>query len=413
MKPGKRLIWTGLLLAVLPATATANNTVLSGIFDGSEPKIAARPGTCQGAPALGYQAIPNVQVSASGVYVIADAFNFNGADLAIQIYRNSFNPNAPNNNLLTPNGIDIADAVTLNSGTNYVVVAQHWCQNREGAWALTFSGPGSVSSGNAVVTPDFTDGEFSGADPIASTDCGNSQYQESGPIQVSRDGTYYYTDMSINFAVDMCLQVYSAPFDPNSPNANRVGNPMDDFGSVDLEAGQNYYFVAQPLQVSQDGEFFFVFAPPAPFSISHALAGGWFNEDTAGQGLVIDVFDNSNQMFAAWFTYDLERPDAGVTPMIGDAGHRWLTAQGPFSGDTADMLIYWTSGMIFDSADPPFAQEQDGTLTVQFFDCISGQVTYDLGAANVTGQFPIIRLANDAQSLCESLLAGPGQPGPL
>jgi len=56
---------------------------------------------------------------------------------------------------------------------------------------------------------------------------------------------------------------------------------------------------------------------------------------------------------------------------------------------------------------------QDGTLTVEFFDCLSGQVTYDLGSVNVSGQLPIQRLANDAAELCENLISGPGQPGPL
>jgi len=37
--------------------------------------------------------------------------------------------------------------------TNYVLVVQHWCFNREGAWAVTFSGPGSVNSTSAVTVP--------------------------------------------------------------------------------------------------------------------------------------------------------------------------------------------------------------------------------------------------------------------
>jgi len=32
----------------------------------------------------------------------------------------------------------------------------------------------------------------------------------------------------------------------------------------------------------------------------------------------------------AWFTHDTERPDTGVEAILGEPGHRWLTAQGPY-----------------------------------------------------------------------------------
>jgi hypothetical protein len=396
----------------LPGTLWAANTVLSGIFDGSETRIAPLPGTCSGAASLGYRAVSGVRVSAGGSYSVVDAFNNLGVDVTALLYSGSFNPNAPQANLLTPAGIDEWDLVSLSSGTNYVLVVQHWCENREGAWAVTFAGPGSVNTSAAVTVPDLTEGSFSAADPIADTACGDSQYQQFGPVQVARSGLYYYADISIYHAVDMCLQVYTAPFNPGSPNANRIA-AMDDVGVVQLEAGEDYYFVVQPLDEPDEGEFFYVFAPPAPFRISHALAGGWFEPATAGQGFLMDVFDNVNSMFLAWFTYDLERPDPGTSAMIGDPGHRWLTAQGPFSGDTAELDVYWTSGMIFDSATPPFSQTQDGSMTVEFFDCATGLVTYDLGNSGEQGQVPIQRLANDAVELCETLFEGPDKPGPL
>ena len=69
--------------------------------------------------------------------------------------------------------------------------------------------------------------------------------------------------------------------------------------------------------------------------------------------------------------------------------------------------------MIFDSASPPTEQTQDGEMTVEFFDCATGVVTYDLGSSGARGEVPIQRLANDAVPMCESLTEGPGQPGPL
>jgi hypothetical protein len=263
------MILGALAVTWLPGTLWATNTVLSGIFDGSETRIAPLPGTCSGAPSLGYRSVSGVQVSASGSYSVVDAFNNLGVDVTALLYSGSFNPNAPQSNLLTPGGIDEWAEIGLSSGTNYVLVVQHWCFNREGAWAVTFSGPGSVNSASAVSIPALTQGSFSGADPIADTDCGDSQYRQTGPVQVTRSGAYYYRDISYYHAVDMCLQVYTAPFNPANPNANRVGDDMDDLGAVELQAGEDYYFVAQP-SVERTGEHF-VFAPPA--LLDHARDG--------------------------------------------------------------------------------------------------------------------------------------------
>jgi hypothetical protein len=407
------------VLLALPASAVAASSVLTGTFDGSEPKTGALPGTCDTSDAIGYQKVDSFQVSSSGVYTVTDVFDFFGVDIVGEIYEGSFDPGSPFTNLVTPIGVDILEDVNLNAGTNYVLVVQHYCVNpdrvwinREGAWAMTFSGPGEASSVAKADVPEMTGGNFTGGDPTAATECGDSQYQESGPVQVSTGGNYSYLDVSINFDVDMCLQIYTAPFDPDSPEANRVGL-LDDDGSIELQTGQDYYFVAQPFNQPTNGEFFYVLAPPAPFSITYAMSGSWFFPPTSGQGFLIDVFDTANLMFLAWFTYDLERPAGDVAAMIGDPGHRWLTALGPTVGNTAQLDINWSSGMIFDSAVPPVTNDADGSLTVEFYDCYTGLVTYDLGASGRKGTVAIERILNDAVPLCETLTVGPGMPGPL
>jgi len=274
-----------LLTFIVHGSVFATNSVMSGFFDGSEPTTTNLPGTCSDPSQLGYQLVSGVQVSMSGSYTVVDVYNFQGIDISALIYRNSFNPNSPETNLLTPFGVDDSEDVTLTAGEQYVLVVQHWCASRDGAWAVSFSGPGSVSAGNVVIVPNHTMGSFSDADPMADTNCGNSQYQQSDAVQVSRNGFYYYNDVSINFAVDMCLSIY---FNSANPSANLVAS-IDDVGFVELETGRNYYFVAQPLNTATTGEFFYVLSPPAPFRINTAMSGSWFNPETSGQGFFMDI----------------------------------------------------------------------------------------------------------------------------
>jgi hypothetical protein len=417
------------LCMLAPTAAFAANSVLSGVFDGSEMKTAPLPGTCGGTNPLGYLQAGSFKVSVSGQYTILDAYNVIGVDISALVYSGSFNVNSPLTNLVTVDGGDDASAVNLIAGTNYILVVQQWCSNsdnrewvnRQGAWAVALSGPGTVTSDLKVTVPAMTEGTFAASDPNADTVCGNSQYQQSGPVRVSTSGTYYYSDLALNYywagltpysLVDMCLQIFTAPFNPANPAANRVF-AEDDYGSVDLVAGKDYYFVTQPLDVEAEGDFFYMFAPSAPFGITFAMSGSWYFPDTTGQGFLIDVFDTANLMFLAWFTYDLERPASGVTAMIGDPGHRWVTAVGPFQGNTANLDITWNSGMIFDSETPAVVRDSDGTMTVEFFDCYSGRVTYNLGASGRTGEVPIERIVGDAVPFCKFMTKGPGAPGPL
>lgn len=397
-----------------PGAAWGADAVLSGVFDGSEPKTANLPGNCSTPGQFPFQDIP-FQVSATATYDLFDAFEFNGVDVTALVYENNFNPNNPQQNLLTPVGVDVSASAPLAVNTQYRLVVQQWCQAREGAWAVTLAGPGNVESPNLRMVPAFTSGNFSAGDPLLNGPCGNTPFVQTGPVQVSRSGDYFYTDVSIAHAVDMCLQVYSAPVNPANPAQNRVAD-FDDFGSVVLESGQDYFFVAQPLDFGdapQEGAFFFVLAPPAPFRLNAGLNGSWFNPATAGQGFFLDVFDNINQIFLAWFTYDLERPGMGAVAMIGDPGHRWLTAFGPFEGGKAQLDIEWTTGGVFDTVSPAPTQTVDGTIELEFTDCNSGTFGYDLGTANAVGEVPMQRIANDGIALCESLTGGPGMPGPL
>ena len=143
----------------------------------------------------------------------------------------------------------------------------------------------------------------------------------------------------------------------------------------------------------------------ASFQINPGLNDAWFNLATNGQGLLITVFPDIKQMFVAWFTFDTERPPEDVGAFLGEPGHRWLTAQGPYDGDTANLTIFVTEGGIFDAAVPVADTDPagDGTLTIEFADCSEGLVSYQITSLDISGEIPIQRISPDNVPLCESL----------
>lgn len=141
------------------------------------------------------------------------------------------------------------------------------------------------------------------------------------------------------------------------------------------------------------------------FSINAGLNDAWYNPATNGQGFLITALPAIQSMFVAWFTFDTERPPLGTPSGVGEPGHRWLIAQGPYSGDTATMTIYVSKGGVFDSVSPAATTDPagDGTLTIEFADCVNAMVTYDITSAGLSGEIPIERIAGDNVALCESL----------
>ena len=139
------------------------------------------------------------------------------------------------------------------------------------------------------------------------------------------------------------------------------------------------------------------------FMINAGLNDAWLNTETLGQGFFITVFPEISSIFLAWFTYDTERPDESVTANLGEPGHRWLTAFGPYSGGTSVLSVEVTSGGVFDSPTPEVEQTGDGTIVLDFFGCNDGLITYNIPSANLAGFVPIERIASDNIAACEDL----------
>jgi hypothetical protein len=134
--------------------------------------------------------------------------------------------------------------------------------------------------------------------------------------------------------------------------------------------------------------------------INAGLNDAWLNPETDGQGFFIIVYPEIEQIFMAWFTYDTERPPEDVTAMLGDPGHRWITAQGEYVDNEALLEVWVTQGGVFDSEEPTPDRYQDGEMLLEFSTCNAGTVTYDIPSIDRQGVVPIERITLDNVPMC-------------
>lgn len=147
------------------------------------------------------------------------------------------------------------------------------------------------------------------------------------------------------------------------------------------------------------------------FAINAGMNDTWYFAGTDGQGFFIIVYPEIQSVFLSWFTFDTERPDPSVTANLGDPGHRWITAQGEYEGNTAVLDVYVTGGGVFDSATPNPVPAADGTITLEFSGCNEGKVSYDIPSIGRQGMVPIERVFADAGNIarCEELAGAQAQ----
>jgi hypothetical protein len=129
--------------------------------------------------------------------------------------------------------------------------------------------------------------------------------------------------------------------------------------------------------------------------INAGMDGAWVNNDTLGQGFLIDAHpnpDGGNFIFVAWFTYGDDTA----------SGQRWLTAQGDFTGSTAAIDVYETTGGRFDDAQAVNV-DPVGTMNLDFTDCSNAQLSYSLTDEDLAGDMELSRLIPGGQALCEEL----------
>lgn len=309
----------------------------------------------------------------------------------------------------TNNNRDSRIIQTLAAGA-YTVEATTWAAGATGSFFVTVS-TSSAPTDECINSIGFNT-EVSGA-------------WQSKCTSTHREGHYakYFT-FSLSSAREVTIDLESAA-DPylfllsGSGQTGSVLEINDDISNRDknsrivrvLSAG-SYTIEATTYEPATTGDFVVsvtVASPPPgslPFIINAGLNDAWYNLATNGQGLLITVYPVREQMFVTWFTFDKERPADDADAIIGEPGHRWFTAQGPYEGDTAELIIYLTKGGVFDAAEPRAETGQDGigTMTIEFADCNNALVTYQITTPDISGEVPIQRIVTENVPACELLV---------
>jgi hypothetical protein len=139
------------------------------------------------------------------------------------------------------------------------------------------------------------------------------------------------------------------------------------------------------------------------FQINYGLTDAWFDTAFPGQGVFINVFPTSRTMFVGWFTFDLEGFIASDPIVLGAGEHRWLTAQGSYNDDVADLELYLTRGGLFNSEQPRPGTTPYGSLHMKFNDCESALMQYSIPEAQIDGETSLSRASDQRVELCQEI----------
>jgi len=258
-------------------------------------------------------------------------------------------------------------------------------------------GPKTVVS-NTIIAGNRVGGE-------ASECFGTVQSRGRNLLQVLTEGCEYFGSADL-IGEDPLLERLTNNGGFTDTHALAPGSPaIDAFPNICYEPDQKKYTDQRGVpRKCAIGAYEVGMLPPNPdFQINAGLNDAWFNPESAGQGFLITVFPAIRQVFLAWFTYDLERPDLSTPAHIGEAGHRWLTAQGPYADSQATLDLHVTAGGLFDSPAPKPTTVQYGNIIVELSSCNRGTITYNLPSVNRQGVIPIQRIDVSNVRLCEAL----------
>lgn len=356
-----------LLLAAASTTVFAGNRTFTGVFDGTEDTMPSTLASCDsdGGQSLGYRVGGTFQVDTTGNYRVVDAGNigFGGLggiqDTSVILYAGSFDPDNPARNRIASvdvsvNAVTGEPAIALDSGTDYVLVVQHWCDFTAGLgpWGAVIEGPGNFS-GAGFASSESTYGNWSTVTDTTRFGVGQAgngirKYVVSRTFSPEATGQYAFVDVSDLYqAAPAAILVYEGTFDPGNPSAGFIED-IGFGGILQLDSDKTYTVVLIDA-FEENGRFQSVTYAAGDPAIGTHLSGSWYDPATSGQGLLIDYGPNTfgGFLFAAWFTFDT--PDDSGVQSVGDSSQRWLTASGmgPTGSNGLELMFANTSGGVF------------------------------------------------------------------
>ena len=139
-------------------------------------------------------------------------------------------------------------------------------------------------------------------------------------------------------------------------------------------------------------------------TVNPGINDAWIEPGVPGQGLLVSVFESIPLMFVAWFTYEATRPVGFPDPEIGEWGHRWVTMQGGYSGNVANLDIFLTQGGEFESkTTTPDDAVRIGDATLTLHNCNSATLAYRIDGTQYQGTKNLVRIVGDNVPNCEIL----------
>ncbi|MGY6629451.1 MAG: hypothetical protein ACXIUL_00450 [Wenzhouxiangella sp.] len=123
------------------------------------------------------------------------------------------------------------------------------------------------------------------------------------------------------------------------------------------------------------------------------LTGSWFNPETNGQGMVIEMIMQDPfpipRPLVYWFTFN-DDPD--------DSQQRWYYGSGRMFAPVGGVFLYRSTGGVLDRSEPETELDQVGRAVIRFESCTEAIFAYYLdpeeeGGAARTGEIPLRRLS--------------------
>ena len=232
-----------------------------------------------------------------------------------------------------------------------------------------------------------------------------------------QSSSLWYSGERVRFTMDQPVggvpETLSLIVRRNSDSAREVIDEAQFPGSVSLTIEQFGYFYEVGVAVNYP-----LFSAEAtlteavceqtgrgkPFPLNTGFSDAWFDPSLSGQGFSLVVFPSIQSLFLAMYTFDTERPNDDVRPKVGDAGHRWLTAFGPYADSVADLTIDVTTGGVLLQAEPRPVWSQGGSMTLRVINCRQIEIDYSITSIDQHGTLALQRVVEDRVELCESLL---------